>query len=743
MKLRWLIFAALSVALPVTLEADTSVDAARAASSRGQVVVLPQPVPVSIPQDDNEIESRAATRQQVVAPLPVGRTAPAAAGRTMPQTQSRTAVPAQAVESARAVQRRQAGAATDNRAEGSRAVRAAATDFTETRNVNVRDNNVAARRATAIGRERDANARQSIAEVGGRAVIARTGEYTGTNVDFRAATRNRVSRGRAAEDIQQVEVAAAAASPLNACVARYEECMDQFCNIIDDRQQRCSCSANIQNYQAAEEQLKRANQELNNVAQNIRYIGLSAEEIHTLFTETEAELAMRNVTDTTINRSLLQEIEDMIMGATTNLAGNVQRGQGGVFDITFDFDSDMDLTEMFGGFGTTNIANLRGQKLRDAAAKKCKPILDDCQRQNVRSEQVIASFDLRVEKDCIEYEQTLRRMNDSVANNIRAAQTMLQRARLTVLHDQNELDFKGCVQALDHCVLEDTACGRNYIRCLDPSRRFLDETGKVIFGSNLPLIRNNFIGAVDAGGTIIPMNEWRNQPIINNLKENKVGVPGQSGMCADVMKRCRRLTFPGPSGGTYREDNEVIKAFMARAINQMNVSASRVVSDFASRCLQEVGTCYNTQVTNMSAWTSGWSAVSAASVKNVMIGACRSVAITCAASIFMNNDDLCPVTNPNPPAGQTGLDEPECIENLSNLFYNSLLCGPNMIFNGADQKCYCMEGFELVGGFCRQCQGVRLDGATCPTTPSPLGWVSTGAGTAVSTVCCAAVAGTP
>ena len=82
------------------------------------------------------------------------------------------------------------------------------------------------------------------------------------------------------------------------CKAQYAACMDNYCNVLDDNQGRCSCSANITNYAQAEAALKSATEELQEVAQKIQYIGLSAREVETLFTQTEAELKMQTTTDT-------------------------------------------------------------------------------------------------------------------------------------------------------------------------------------------------------------------------------------------------------------------------------------------------------------------------------------------------------------------------------------------------------------------------------------------------------------
>ena len=77
------------------------------------------------------------------------------------------------------------------------------------------------------------------------------------------------------------------------CKAQYTACMDNFCNVLDDNQGRCSCSANLSNYAETEAALKEATERLQDVAQQIQYIGLTADQVESLFTETAAEAESR------------------------------------------------------------------------------------------------------------------------------------------------------------------------------------------------------------------------------------------------------------------------------------------------------------------------------------------------------------------------------------------------------------------------------------------------------------------
>ncbi|MDR2685279.1 MAG: hypothetical protein LBB23_00710 [Rickettsiales bacterium] len=729
--------------------ADTDANTARAAATKQQIIntqIKPRPVADDkVPFAGEGVDGKAGRGSGNNAS---SRTASA----TPSTTQSRTAVqtataPAPTTDAARSVQtRRTTTAATEPavRSDAARGTRSVADEISERVPVSARSASTSPRRGdTGTGR-------QSVAASGGRAIVSRTGEYTTSNFDVRSSS-HRSARARAAVD-EDAPVSNSAVdsimkdAALTSCAARYEECMDQFCDVVDDNQKRCSCSGNLQNFKDAEDQLKKANQNLNTVAQNIRYVGLSAEEIYALFNETEAEQAMRGVNDISQTRSLLEEIEKIIAGATDDLnSKGAQKLGGGVnmFDLALDGNA-MDMDALFGTGSANNMSNLRGTSLKNAAAKKCQNIVNDCKKEGVKADQLTANYDLKIDKSCLEYEKTLTKMNDSVTNNIRSANTMLQKARLAVLESQNEYDFKGCVQMIDNCILEDTSCGKNYIKCLDPTRNFLDETGKVILGGNLPMIKYAFskcsastdsslcskicitstgasctegVNGCTCNSTYTDMKSMVDDGSnkVANLLMQKIGNdPKAGGMCIDVVKSCRRLTY---KDGAYNPANEVVREYKLRAVSQMKSAAAKVVSDYANKCLTDVGTCYSNQMTNISAWTSVYAGVSAENVKNVMLGACRTVSYTCSSAIFEADIVSCPRPPvwPETASVPSTTQEDKCIDSLSKLFYNSLLCGPNMEYKQVtdrystdspkkkEYKCVCQFGYESVGGVCRLC----------------------------------------
>ena len=270
------------------------------------------------------------------------------------------------------------------------------------------------------------------------------------------------------------------------CQAQYTACMDQYCNVLDDNQGRCSCSKNIDNYTKTEDGLKEATMELQNVAQKIQYIGLAADEVESLFTQTEAEQAMQGKTDSTQLKNDLDNIKKLIIDVKS---GNASASGSGInLDLSslldFNFsNSGFDLGSVLGGGNVSSISNQRGKKLYDTATARCKTsVLDKCESQGVNIAIITNGYDLQIDKQCLAYEKELVDSNEEMKRTVSNAKVVLQKARLLVAQQKNEYDLKGCITALDECMQDDFVCGNDYESCLDPTGKYI-ENGEVVIGS--------------------------------------------------------------------------------------------------------------------------------------------------------------------------------------------------------------------------------------------------------------------
>ena len=268
------------------------------------------------------------------------------------------------------------------------------------------------------------------------------------------------------------------------CKAQYAQCMDNYCNVLDENQGRCSCSANIKSYEKTEQALAAVTESFQDVVQKIKYIGLTNAQIEALFAETEAEVAMKSNSDSSQLKSSLDAIKKKIIDvnsankSSNGLTDSLSFDMSGLLDT--DFSSTFDLNSFLGT--GTKVNSQRGTALFNTATQRCKTaVLNSCVNQGIDANVITNSYDLAIDKQCIEYERSLNEANTEMRNNVRNAQSILQQARLLLAQKKNAYDLRGCVAALDECMQDEYVCGDEYELCLDPTGKYLAK-GAVVKG---------------------------------------------------------------------------------------------------------------------------------------------------------------------------------------------------------------------------------------------------------------------
>ena len=473
------------------------------------------------------------------------------------------------------------------------------------------------------------------------------------------------------------------------CKAQYTSCMDNFCNVLDDAQGRCSCSANLKNYEKTETALKQANESLQDIAQQIQYIGLSSDEIETIFSQTEAELAMRGANDNSENAINLDRVKDMVIDVRNKTAYSTA-SSGSSFDLSgllsFDLGADFGFGNLFStGSNTSSISNQRGEQLYKTATARCKAtVLNTCQSQGVDISVITNSYDLEIDKQCIVYERSLTDANNQLISTVRNAQTVLQRARLMVAQKKNEYtDLRECITALDACMQDDYVCGSDYENCLDPTGKYI-VNGKVIEGS-LPGNEDSTDGVYatwnyDTKGDISGGNAWVGNGSLKNYisasitdKEADLTKPSDNmlvylqskigyydtdnnksfGMCVGELNKCQKYSYKDDE---YQIDNQVVREYMQRTLVQIKAAQDEVLADYAENCVRDVATCISRNNT------------SSVSITNVAVNACSSMIKTC---MSVNGEDT------------------------SNLTTESMLTWANAAINDDDKVSLMLSDMEL------------------------------------------------
>ena len=465
------------------------------------------------------------------------------------------------------------------------------------------------------------------------------------------------------------------------CKAQYTQCMDNFCNVLDDNQGRCSCSKNIKNYAKTEEALKLATESLQDVAQQIQYIGLTGDEIETLFKQTEAEIAMQSASDNSQIKNDLDKIRGLIVDVKTGTASSTETGLSfdlsGLLDFSID-STGFDLGSLFGGnqTNTSSISNQRGEQLYKTAAARCKKsVLDSCAKAGANTTLIANTYDMEIDRACVAYERSLTDQNDEMVRTVRNANTVLQKARLMVAQQKNTYDLRGCLNALDSCMQDDFVCGTDYELCLDPTGKYI-VNGEVVIGSTpgfsasyaaTSAPSDNYVtesgqlsstlletwkytgtgdgtntcsganchawGSVNKDGTLADYvdksltSDAAKSTDTNMAKylQYKIGYfdganKVNHGMCMSVLNKCQAYTY-NKEDGSYNPTNDVIREYLMRTLVQIKSAQDTILAEHAESCVADVESCLN---------TNGYSTTSSSSNKNnIAINACRAQIKTC------------------------------------------------------------------------------------------------------------------
>jgi hypothetical protein len=271
------------------------------------------------------------------------------------------------------------------------------------------------------------------------------------------------------------------------CKAQYAACMDNYCNVLDDNQGRCSCSKNIKNYEKTEQALAQATEDFQNVVQQIRYIGLTSDQVESLFAETEAELSMKSNSDSSRLKTSLDAIKKKIVdvstpSATSTVTSGISLDLNGL--LTADFSAGFDLNSFLNmnNNTTSSVSNQRGEQLYKTAANRCKTaVLNSCAAQGIEANIITNAYDLEIDKQCVLYERSLNDANAEMKSNVTNAATILQQARLLLAQNRNSYDLRSCIAAIDSCMQDEYVCGSDYELCLDPTGKYL-ANGEIVKG---------------------------------------------------------------------------------------------------------------------------------------------------------------------------------------------------------------------------------------------------------------------
>ena len=396
------------------------------------------------------------------------------------------------------------------------------------------------------------------------------------------------------------------------CREAYATCMDQFCAAANDTYRRCFCSERFTDFRDTELALDEAKVLLQKFEDNnLNAVDKTAAEVNAMYTATVGEAAIKN--DVSGAQSILNEIGDLLSGKkkpgqkeeTTTMDLSTLDFTVNVDDIWGSSNSLFDVNE-----DNTSIADLEGKALFNSARKQCLELTKDSCTSDAVLNMSISSYDIMITQDCNLYEKKIDSQREAVMKTVRQAEKILREARLEEYRAHNSADVNECITKVKAALLQDTACGEDYKRCLDYSGAYINQTtGEPIYSPRLFEIVN-LITLEGATGNLDVLGQ--NKPFNEFLDSKRVFAEKALDSCRDIA-------------------DTAWTEFKRSALLEIAQAQDEKIEEVKNSCVETMKECYDAQSGALKSFDDTQSqytgALSAAAAKSM----CQDKVTACAA----------------------------------------------------------------------------------------------------------------
>ncbi len=391
----------------------------------------------------------------------------------------------------------------------------------------------------------------------------------------------------------------------NTCKEAYNTCMDQFCAGANDTYRRCICSDKYKDFADTEAALASAKIMLQDFSDNnLANVSMTAAEVTAMSSATAGESAA--ITDKTDAAAMLDEINDLLSGKTKASTTTTS-----VLDFSnLNFNAAVD--DIWSGSSsnafstsTQDLSTLTGTDLYNKVNEQCAQIASDSCGSDATQQMVRSAYSLLISQDCQAYSKTIDAQKEQVSQKVREASKLLRDARLEEYRSHNSESVNECIAAVKKDVLNDSACGENFVRCLDFTGLYIDAvTGDPIYSPRLFQLSSQ-----------IKLENI-------NASENKVFLAG-----LDTFKN--RATA---SLNNCRDDaNTVWDAFKKQALIEIAQAQDKKIQEIKDECVITMKECYDSTTDALESFDDTSSKRTTALSTRASAAMCKEQVIACAA----------------------------------------------------------------------------------------------------------------
>ena len=353
----------------------------------------------------------------------------------------------------------------------------------------------------------------------------------------------------------------------NTCRDAYFTCMDQFCANIDETYRRCICSGRLNEIKQKQSAITQTTDSLTEFRDfNLDIINKSGAEVQSMTSATIGEQMASTATDKSNSAKQLNAISDVLSKAKSKSLST-----SGMLDAGGDIKSIWSTTDLASG---ANIANLTGEQLYNAVNAQCsKMVADVCPASGLNM--VISAYGMYIENDCSTLANNLSKQKNTANTVIRETGREMGVARIENYNAHNSLSINECIKSIRNDMTAKTACGPDFVHCLDVSGLYLNiDTGEPIYSTNF----YNLANQISLSGNIL--NNQTNHMIVNELNRKKV-------FAQQSLDKCRDLS------------NDIWDEFMRQAIIEIHQKQNEKIRNVKTECLSVVNQCYDTQTNQL------------------------------------------------------------------------------------------------------------------------------------------------
>lgn len=348
----------------------------------------------------------------------------------------------------------------------------------------------------------------------------------------------------------------------NACRDAYFTCMDQFCATANETYRRCICSSRLSEIQEKERALSQTSDQLQDFKDlNIEVINKTAQEVNAMITASEGEQAIKE--DKSDSAKALSGISDVLAANKAQSLSTL-----GKLDIAGDINQIWATTDLTSG---ENIANLTGESLYNAVHKQCVDLVADSCESSAILNMVVSAYGMYIENDCTTLSNSLQSQKNQASSTIRETEREMNLARLENYNAHNSTEINDCIAQVRKDITAETACGEDYIHCLDITGLYLNrDTGEPIYSESFYQLQN----MTSLDGDVLTNSA--NRLLVAELNRKRIYAERGLDTCQDIA-------------------DEVWDEFMRQAIAEIYQGQQDKIRQVKEECLEVVNNCYDTQ----------------------------------------------------------------------------------------------------------------------------------------------------